>query len=123
MVLNVVARRRNSGGPESTTARMARSPSASRPAAPSSLASGLFTHRARPNASSAAQIVATTAIVPRMTQSATMAFLRDAEDLARITVPTSTPALLYTGAAATTHDPVVSVTGWPVWRAGSEVPA
>ena len=89
MVLNVVARRRSSGGPESTTARMARSPSASRPAAVSSPASGLLTHRARPKASRAAPIMATTAIVPRMTQSLTTSLFSELVDLARITVPAS----------------------------------
>ena len=89
MVLNVVARRRSSGGPESTTARMSRSPSASRPAALSSPATGLLTQRARPNASRAAPSMATTAMVPRMTQSSTMSPLSDLVDLARTTVPTS----------------------------------
>ncbi len=89
MVLNVVASRRSSGGPESTTARMARSPSASRPAALSSPVTGLLTQRARPNASRAAASMATTAIVPKMTHSATMSPLSDFVDRARITVPTS----------------------------------
>ena len=57
------------------------------PAAVSSPASGLLTHRARPNASRAAPTMATTAIVPRMTQSLTMLLFSDAVDLARITVP------------------------------------
>ena len=87
MVLNVVARRRSSGGPESTTARMSRSPSASRPAAVSSPASGLLTHRARPKASRAAPIMAITAIVPRMTQSRITSSFSELVDLARITVP------------------------------------
>ena len=90
MVLNVVAMRRSSGGPESTMARLVRSPSASLPAAPSSLASGLLTQRTSANASSVAPIRATTPIVARMAHSATMARFSDAEDLARITVPTST---------------------------------
>ena len=88
IVLNVDARRRSSGGPESTTARLSISPSASRPAALSSPASGLLTHRARPKASKVAPIMATTAIVPRMTQSSTMSRFSDVVALARITVPT-----------------------------------
>ena len=89
MVLNVVPRRRSSGGPESTTALMARSPSASRPAALSSPASGLLTHRASANASSAAASMATTATVPRMTHSSTMSWFSGPVGLTRITVPTS----------------------------------
>ena len=116
MVLNVVARRRSSGGPESTTARMSRAPSASRPAAVSSPASGLLTQRARPKASRAAPIMAITAIVPRMTQSPTMSSSSELVDLARITVPTS-PYLprRKTGMAAATRDPVISVTGSTGW--------
>ena len=91
MVLNVVARRRSSGGPEPTTALIARSPSASLPAALSSPASGLLTHRASAKASSAAASSATTPTVPRMTHSARMSRLSGSADLARITVPTSGP--------------------------------
>jgi hypothetical protein len=72
IVLNVVPRRRSSGGPEPTSALIARSPSASRLAAPSSSLSGLLTQRARPNASRAAPIIAVAAIVPRMTHSSTI---------------------------------------------------
>jgi hypothetical protein len=91
---------------------MARSPSASRPAAVSSPASGLLTHRARPKASRVAPIMAITAIVPRTTQSRITSSFSELVDLARITVPTS-PYLprRKTGMAAATRDPVISVTG------------
>ena len=121
MVLNVVARRRSSGGPESTTARLARSPSASLPAALSSPASGLLTQRASANASSVAPSRATTPIVARMTHSATMSRFSDAEDLARITVPTSTArCLLYTGDGRDHPRSRVSAIGWTELRAWAE---
>ena len=97
---------------------MARSPSASRPAAVSSPASGLLTHRARPKASRAAPIMASTAIVPRMTQSLKMSLFSELVDLVRTTVPTS-PYLppRKTGMAAATRDPAASVTGSTGWPA------
>src|SRR5204863_316377 len=75
-------------------------------------ASGLLTHRARLKASRAAPIMASTAIVPRMTQSLTMSLSSELVDLVRITVPTS-PYLppRKTGMAAAIRDPAASVTG------------
>ena len=70
---------------------MARSPSASLRAAVSRPFSGLPTHRARPNANSAAPIIATAQIVPKITHTVTISLSSDRVDLARITVPTSGP--------------------------------
>ena len=113
IVLNVVPRRRSSGGPEPTTVLIARSPSASLRAAASSPFSGLLTDRASPKASTAAAIIARTLIVPRMTHSERMSLSSDLFGLATMTVPTHDRRWLTrpkTGTAAMTWDPTVSVT-------------
>ncbi len=69
-MLNVAAIRRSSGGPEPVPARTARSPSASRRAAPSMVTSGRLTQRAKVMAIAAAASMAVAASRPRYSHSA-----------------------------------------------------
>ena len=104
--------RRSSFGPDSTLALISRLPSASLRAAASRPFSGRLTHRARPNARSAAPIIATAQIVPKRTQSATISRSSGAVDRIRITVPSTGPPSvpgLKTGTAAIAREPVVPV--------------
>ena len=111
-MLNVVARRRSSGGPELVVARIVRSPSASLPAAESSPSSGLLTQRVSQNASSVAPVTATRPMAPKISHNARMLWFSGPVDRARMTVPTIGTVYPdeYTGIAATSGLPVSAST-------------